>query len=99
VPACRVFAVAWLERGQRGARSHLPRRAALPPIPDWYSSSPTGNGVPYDGSSFFNSGPLYAADAGRSHSFTLTFTKAGTFPYVDVGDFALRMQGSVTVAP
>jgi len=71
----------------------------LPPIPGWYESSPTGNGVPYDGSSFFNSGPLYAADAGRNHSLTLTFTKAGTFPYVDVGDFVLGMRGSVTVAP
>ena len=71
----------------------------LPPIPGWYDSSPTGNGVPYDGSSFFNSGPLYAADAGRNHSLTLSFTKAGTFPYIDVGDFVLGMRGSVTVAP
>jgi plastocyanin len=71
----------------------------LPPIPGWYDSSPTGNGVPYDGSSFFNSGPLYAADAGRTHSLTLTFTKAGTFPYLDVGDAVLGMRGSVTVAP
>ena len=71
----------------------------LPPIPDWYFSNPTGNGVAYDGSSFFNSGPLYAADAGRNHSLTLTFTKAGTFPYLDVGDSVLGMQGTVTVAP
>jgi plastocyanin len=72
---------------------------SLPPIPDWYFSSPTGNGVTYDGSSFFNSGPLYAADAGRNHSLTLTFTKAGTFPYLDVQDSVLGMQGRVTVAP
>lgn len=71
----------------------------LPPIPDWYFSNPTGNGVPYDGSSFFNSGPLYAADAGRNHSLTLTFTRTGTFRYVDVGDFVLGMQGTVTVVP
>jgi plastocyanin len=71
----------------------------LPPIPGWYNSSPTGNGVPYDGSSFFNSGPLYAADAGRTHRLTLTFTKKGAFPYVDVGDFVLGMRGRVTVAP
>jgi len=71
----------------------------LPPIPDWYFSSPTGNVVPYDGSSYFNSGPLYAADAGRNHSLTLTFTKAGTFPYLDVADSVLGMQGNVTVAP
>jgi plastocyanin len=71
----------------------------LPPIPDWYFSSPTGNGIRYDGSTFFNSGPLYPADAGRNHSLTLTFTKTGTFPYVDVGDFILGMQGSVIVAP
>jgi len=69
----------------------------LPQIPEWYSSSPTGNGVDYDGSSFFNSGPLYAADAGRNHSLTLTFTKTGTFHYVDVGDFLLGMQGNVRV--
>jgi plastocyanin len=70
----------------------------LPPIPGWYNSSPTGNGVPYDGASFFNSGPLYAADAGRNHSLTLTFTKKGTFRYVDVGDLVLGMRGRVTVA-
>jgi plastocyanin len=71
----------------------------LPPLPDWYFSSPTGNGVAYDGSSFFNSGPLYAPDAGRNQSLTLTFTQAGTFPYVDVGDSVLGMQGNVIVAP
>jgi plastocyanin len=71
----------------------------LPPIPDWYMSSPTGNATTYDGSSFFNSGLLYPADAGRGHSLTLTFTKAGTFPYVDVGDSVLGMQGNVTVEP
>lgn len=71
----------------------------LPLIPGWYQTSPTGNQVPYDGSSFFNSGPLYAADAGRNHSLTLTFTKKGTFPYLDVGDAVLGMRGRVTVAP
>jgi plastocyanin len=71
----------------------------LPSIPGWYNTSPTGNGVPYDGSSFFNSGPLYAADAGRTHSLTLTFTKPGTFRYLDVGDVVLGMRGRVTVAP
>jgi plastocyanin len=71
----------------------------LPPIPDWYMSPPTGNGIRYDGSTFFNSGLLYMADAGRGHTLTLTFTKAGTFPYVDVGDSVLEMQGAVTVAP
>jgi len=71
----------------------------LPPIPDWYFSSPTGNGIRYDGSTYFNSGLLYMADAGRGHTLTLTFTKTGTFPYVDVGDFVLGTQGTVTVAP
>ena len=71
----------------------------LPQLPEWYLSTPTGNGIQYDGSTFFNSGLLYMADAGRGHTLTLTFTKAGTFPYVDVGDFLLGMQGSVTVAP
>jgi plastocyanin len=71
----------------------------LPPLPDWYFSSPTGNGVAYDGSSFFNSGPLYAPDAGRNQSLTLTFTKPGTFPYIDVEDSVLGMQGNVIVAP
>ena len=71
----------------------------LPQIPGWYDTNPTGNGVPYDGSSFFNSGPLYAADAGRNHSLTLTFTKRGTFRYLDVGDVVLGMRGKVTVAP
>jgi plastocyanin len=71
----------------------------LPQIPDWYGASPTGNGVSYDGSSFFNSGPLYPPDAYRTTSLTLTFTKAGTFPYVDVPDFFMGMQGSVTVTP
>src|SRR5205085_8832739 len=36
---------------------------ALPPLPDWYESGPSGNLTSYDGSSFLNSGPLYAADA------------------------------------
>ena len=27
----------------------------LPQIPDWFLASPTGNGVSYDGSTFFNS--------------------------------------------
>lgn len=71
----------------------------LPQLPQWYMSTPTGNGIRYDGSTFFNSGLLYPADAGRGHSLTLTFTKTGTFPYVDVGDFLLGMQGTVTVTP
>ena len=71
----------------------------LPSIPGWYFTSPTGNEVPYDGSTYFNSGPLYAADAGRDHTLTLTFTKAGTFPYLDVADSVLGMQGNITVAP
>jgi plastocyanin len=72
---------------------------ALPPLPDWYESGPSGNPSSYDGSSFLNSGPLYAADAGRNHSFAVTFTKAGTFAYVDVGDAFLGMRGSVIVMP
>jgi plastocyanin len=71
----------------------------LPQIPDWYLSNPTGNGISYDGSTFFNSGDLYPPDAGRPTSLTLTFTKTGTFPYVDVGDFFMGMQGSVIVTP
>lgn len=71
----------------------------LPPLPDWYFSNPTGNGVTYDGSSFFNSGPLYSPDAGRNQSLTLTFTQPGTFPYVDAGDSVLGMQGNVIVEP
>ena len=71
----------------------------LPQLPEWYTSNPTGNGVTYDGSSFLNSGPLYAADTGRNHSLTLTFEKAGTFSYLDVGDSVLGMQGTVSVTP
>jgi len=71
----------------------------LPQLPEWFFSSPTGNGVSYDGSSYFNSGLLYPPDAGRNDSLTLTFTKTGTFPYVDVADFFMEMQGSVTVTP
>jgi len=72
---------------------------ALPPIPDWYLSGPSGNPTSYDGSSFLNSGLLYGADAGRNHSFAVTFTKMGTFSYVDVGDAFLGMRGSVIVTP
>lgn len=79
----------------------------LPRIPDWYNASPTGNGISYDGSSYFNSGPLYRADAAstspgsgsRPHGLTLTFTKTGTFPYVDVSAFFMGMHGSVIVTP
>jgi plastocyanin len=71
----------------------------LPQVPDWYSSPPTGNGISYDGSSYFNSGPLYRPDTGLPDSLTLTFTRPGKFPYVDVGDFFMKMQGSVIVTP
>jgi plastocyanin len=69
----------------------------LPQLPEWYTGTPTGNGGSYDGSSFFDSGLLYPASAGRNHSLTLTFTRVGTFPYVDVGGLVLGMQGSVIV--
>lgn len=69
----------------------------LPQLPGWYTGTPTGNGGSYDGSSFFDSGLLYPASAGRNHSLTLTFTRTGTFPYVDVGDLVLGMRGSVIV--
>jgi plastocyanin len=72
---------------------------ALPLIPDWFFSGPSGNPTSYDGSSFLNSGPLYGADAGRNHSFAVTFTKTGTFSYVDVTDAFLGMRGSVIVTP
>src|SRR5213076_2670862 len=45
---------------------------SLPQIPDWYFTDPTG-GTSYDGSTYYNSGALYPADAGRNHSLTLTF--------------------------
>jgi len=70
---------------------------ALPQIPEWYLTGPSGNPTSYDGSTFLNSSALYGADAGRNHSFAVTFTKAGTFPYVDVGDSVLGMQGTVIV--
>ena len=72
---------------------------ALPPIPDWYLSGPSGNPTSYDGSSFLDSGVLYPADGGRNHSFAVTFTKTGTFSYLDVGHAPLGMQGSVIVTP
>ena len=71
----------------------------LPQLPDWFFSNPTGNGVSYDGSTFFNSGPLYDADSGRTTSLSLTFTKAGTFPYIDVPAFFMGIQGNVIVMP
>jgi plastocyanin len=71
----------------------------LPQIPEWFQSSSTGNGISYGGSSYFNSGELYRADIGQAHSLTLTFTRPGAFPYVDVGDFFMEMQGSVVVTP
>ena len=70
----------------------------LPQLPEWYTGTPTGNGGSYDGSSFFDSGLLYPASAGRNHSLTLIFTRPGTFPYADVGDLVLGMRGSVIVA-
>jgi plastocyanin len=71
----------------------------LPLIPDWYFSTPTG-GTTYDGSTYFNSAPLYEADApGRNHSLTLTLTKAGTFGYLDVADTILGMRGNLIVRP
>ena len=71
----------------------------LPLIPDWFFIGPSGDPTSYDGSSFLNSAALYAADAGRDHSFAVRFTKAGTFPYLDVQDAFLGMQGSVIVTP
>jgi plastocyanin len=71
----------------------------LPQLPEWFLSSPTGNGISYNGSTYFNSGELYRAAPGRPHSLTLTFTKPGSFPYVDVADFFMEMHGSVIVTP
>ena len=71
----------------------------LPVLPEWFFSTPTANNGSYDGSSFFNSGFLTAGQAGRPCCLTLTFTRTGTFPYVDVGDFVLGMRGNVIVAP
>jgi plastocyanin len=71
----------------------------LPLIPDWYFATPTP-GTSYDGSAFFNSGPLYMADApGRDHGLTLTLTKAGRFGYLDVADAILGMRGKLIVHP
>ena len=72
---------------------------ALPLIPDWFLSGPSGDPTSYDGSTFLNSGPLYAADAGRDHGFAVRFTKAGNFPYVDVAGAFLGMQGTIVVTP
>lgn len=71
----------------------------LPLLPDWYMADPTGNPTSYDGSTFLNSGPLYAPDAHRGQSFAVTFTKSGTFSYVDVEDAVLGMEGRVVVTP
>ena len=71
----------------------------LPKLPEWFLSSPTGNGISYDGSSYFNSGLLYPPDAGRTNSLTLTFIRTGTFPYVDVADIFMGMRGSIIVTP
>jgi plastocyanin len=73
---------------------------SLPLIPDWFFIGPSGNPASYDGASFLDSGPLYAPDAGRTQSFAVTFTKAGTFPYVDAQyDLLLGMRGTVVVTP
>lgn len=72
---------------------------ALPQLPEWYETGPSGNPTGYDGSAFLNSGPLYAADAGRTHTFAVTFTRPGSYPYVDVGHAPLGVQGSVVVIP
>ena len=71
----------------------------LPLIPDWFFGGPGGNPASYDGSSFLDSGALYAADTGRNHSFAVTFTKTGAFSYVDVEDALLGMRGNVIVTP
>lgn len=71
----------------------------LPVLPEWFNSTPTANAGSYDGSSFFNSGLLTGGQAGRPCCLTLTFTRTGTFPYVDPGDFVLGMRGNVIVAP
>jgi plastocyanin len=73
---------------------------ALPLIPDWFFNGPSGNPANYDGSTFLDSGALYAPDAGRTNSFAVTFTKAGTFAYVDVEYVTLLgMHGTVVVTP
>jgi plastocyanin len=72
---------------------------ALPQIPEWFASSPTGNGTSYNGSTYFNSGELYRPLPGVPHSVSVKFTRPGTFPYVDVEDFFMDMKGSVVVTP
>lgn len=70
----------------------------LPLVPDWFFAGSSGNPTSYDGTNYLDSGPLYAPDAGRTQSFAVTFTTAGTFPYVDVEYGALlEMQGTIVV--
>ena len=57
-----------------------------------FPSKPSGE---FDGTGFFSSGVI-GVDAGAT-SFSMTFTKAGSYPYMCAIHRELGMKGNVTV--
>ena len=53
----------------------------------------------FDGTGYWNSGLMDIFEPDRPTSFSMTFTKAGIYPYICVVHLNLGMVGTVTVAP
>lgn len=68
----------------------------LPPLPGDPFTPPIG-GSTYDGSAITNSGPFGSAVGLPSNTYSLTFTKAGTFKYFCLFHDAFGMEGTVIV--
>ena len=67
-----------------------PESMSLPPMANPQVFFPMPSMAPWDGSTYLNSSPL-----GRDQTFSVTFAKAGTYPYVCM--FHLPMTGTIEV--
>ena len=76
----------------------LPQEAGPPilqVIPEVaFQRKPSGE---FDGTGYWNSGLMDIFEPGRPTSFSMTFTKAGTYHYMCVVHSLLGMEGTVTV--
>lgn len=77
-----------------------PHSVSFGPEPQDATAAAPAGGATYNGSGgFVSSGLFVGPPIPAPHSYSLTFTKAGTFPYICVLHDIVGMTGSITVAP